>query len=59
MRRIGTRDSCAIAVRFAVGMHSQEKRVLFHTLFKAARDEKIFAFVLHLFFEPRHPFQAQ
>jgi hypothetical protein len=52
MRRIGTRDSCAIAVRFAVRAHSQEKRVQFRTLFQAARDEKIFAFVPHFFFEP-------
>jgi hypothetical protein len=49
---ISTRTSCAIAVSFAVGAHTQEKGVLFHTLFKAARDEAIFAFVPSVFFEP-------
>ncbi len=40
------------AVSFAVRTHSQEKRVLFQTLLKAARDEAIFAFVPSVFFEP-------
>jgi hypothetical protein len=51
-RSISTRASCAIAGSFAVGAHTQEKRVLFHTRFKGARVEAIFAFVPSFFIDP-------
>jgi len=47
-----TRASSAIAVSFAVGMRTQEKRVLFQTLSKADRDETILAFVPSVKLDP-------